>query len=289
MTAFTGMTKMKEIPNKKIAVIYHADCPDGFGASYAAWKKFGDNAEYIPAIHNATPPSLSGKEVYFVDFMYSPKDMERVKSEALLVVIIDHHASNEEFSKVADQRVFDNGHSASVLAWQYFFPDKKVPLFLKYVEDVDIWKFLLPDSKKISNAMWLYPFDYNVWDKIISDFEDEKKIIKYINEGDILLRGADKTVESLVSDAKEIIFEGYDCLISNSPVHYSFLGHSLAMKKPPVGIVWCYENGRVSVSLRSDGTVDVSKLAAKYGGGGHKSAAGFELAGLKEAGKLFGI
>lgn len=31
------------------------------------------------------------------------------------------------------------------------------------------------------------------------------------------------------------------------------------------------------VSLRSDGSVDVSKIAAKYGGGGHASAAGFSV------------
>ena len=31
-------------PLKNIVVIYHADCRDGFGAAYAAWKKFGDRA-----------------------------------------------------------------------------------------------------------------------------------------------------------------------------------------------------------------------------------------------------
>ena len=33
----------------------------------------------------------------------------------------------------------------------------------------------------------------------------------------------------------------------------------------------------ITVSLRSDGSVDVSKLAKKYGGGGHKAAAGFSF------------
>jgi phosphoesterase RecJ-like protein len=31
------------------------------------------------------------------------------------------------------------------------------------------------------------------------------------------------------------------------------------------------------ISLRSDGTVDVSEIAKKYGGGGHIKAAGFVL------------
>jgi bifunctional oligoribonuclease and PAP phosphatase NrnA len=40
------------------------------------------------------------------------------------------------------------------------------------------------------------------------------------------------------------------------------------------------ENGspsRYHVSLRSDGAVDVSQVAASFGGGGHVSAAGFSI------------
>ena len=41
-----------------ISVLYHADCPDGFGGAYAAWKKFGDTAEYIPVKYGRTPPLI---------------------------------------------------------------------------------------------------------------------------------------------------------------------------------------------------------------------------------------
>ena len=33
----------------KTFVTYHQDCPDGFGAAYAAWLKLGNNAAYVPA------------------------------------------------------------------------------------------------------------------------------------------------------------------------------------------------------------------------------------------------
>jgi len=39
------------------------------------------------------------------------------------------------------------------------------------------------------------------------------------------------------------------------------------------------KDGRIRCSLRSKGGVDVSKIAAKFGGGGHKSAAGAYLPG----------
>jgi phosphoesterase RecJ-like protein len=38
-------------------------------------------------------------------------------------------------------------------------------------------------------------------------------------------------------------------------------------------------NGRVKVSFRSVGDVDVAQLAAQFGGGGHKKAAGASLSG----------
>jgi phosphoesterase RecJ-like protein len=34
---------------------------------------------------------------------------------------------------------------------------------------------------------------------------------------------------------------------------------------------------RYHVSLRSDSSVDVARIAAKFGGGGHTSAAGFQI------------
>ncbi|KKT22880.1 MAG: Phosphoesterase, DHHA1 [Parcubacteria group bacterium GW2011_GWB1_43_8b] len=42
-----------------------------------------------------------------------------------------------------------------------------------------------------------------------------------------------------------------------------------------MGIVWYKENDGIHVSLRAQGKVDVSKIAVKYGGGGHKNASGF--------------
>ena len=38
-------------PNSVNVVIYHADCTDGFGAAYSAWKQLGNRAEYYPCKH----------------------------------------------------------------------------------------------------------------------------------------------------------------------------------------------------------------------------------------------
>jgi len=63
------MFKNVTMSEKNIAVLYHGGCPDGFGGAYAAWKKFGDDADYIPMKYNwPVPEKLDGKELYFIDF-----------------------------------------------------------------------------------------------------------------------------------------------------------------------------------------------------------------------------
>ena len=44
-------------------VIYHADCTDGFGAAYSAWKLLGNRAEYHACKHGTKPPIVKGKNV----------------------------------------------------------------------------------------------------------------------------------------------------------------------------------------------------------------------------------
>lgn len=43
----------------KTYVLYHANCQDGLGAKYAAWKKFGDRAIYIPVQYGQPLPEIS--------------------------------------------------------------------------------------------------------------------------------------------------------------------------------------------------------------------------------------
>ena len=46
--------KKNTAPKKENIIIYHSDCYDGFSAAWAAWKKFGSKAEYLPVKHGGT-------------------------------------------------------------------------------------------------------------------------------------------------------------------------------------------------------------------------------------------
>ena len=55
-------------------VIYHGqECPDGFAAAFAAWKRFGDTIQYIPLAHGPgmQVPDVTGKHVVVVDFSFN--------------------------------------------------------------------------------------------------------------------------------------------------------------------------------------------------------------------------
>lgn len=266
---------MKE-EQKKIAVLYHAECRDGFGGAWAAWKKLGDNASYIGVYHNKPfPEDARGKTVCLIDFNYPLVVMRELKKVAVKIIVIDHHISNKDSLAEADESLFDLEHSGAVLAWKYFHGNASVPRLLGLVEDSDLWKFALSGTREIAQALQSYDFDFIIWDKIIEDCESDEGIEKYITEGKTLMRRIDKIVESAVLGAEEMDFEGHKCLVANGAVAVSLTGHALVVKMPPIGIVWSRKGKQIIVSLRGDGSVDLSEIAKKYGGGGHKNAAGF--------------
>ena len=274
---------------KDIVVIYHANCPDGFGGAWAAWKKFGDQADYIPTKHeDSILAGLKNKEIYFIDFIYNQfifktELIQNLIQENKTVTAIDHHITAQSAIKSIPDHLFDNNHSGAVLAWQYFHPDKPIPKILLYIEDTDLWKFQLSTTKEVSSFLELFDFNFNVWNKLAADLETETGLANAVSRGETILLYEDKIVKKSVENyAEEVKFENYKCLAVNYPNFFaSALGHALAKKMPPISIVWSYRRGNNIFSLRSDGTVDVGAIAKKYGGGGHKAAAGFAMSAEK--------
>ena len=80
-------------PSSVDFVIYHANCSDGFGAAWAAWKLLGERAEYHAAKHGDIPPDVRGKNVVVLDFSYSNAITKQLAQSAKNFLIIDHHKS----------------------------------------------------------------------------------------------------------------------------------------------------------------------------------------------------
>lgn len=272
---------------KNIVVIYHADCRDGFGSAYVGWKKFGDSADYLAAYFETEPPDVVGKDVYIFDYTYPRKFLEKIKKDARKLIMIDHHITNSEDIKIASEFVFDINHSGTVLVWKYFYPEKDIPKMFLYIEDIDLWRFGLLKSKEVVSFIDSQKRDFEIWDKLVPTFEDENKFKGYLAKGEDLVSEMNKKVSKIADGASKIIFEGYKTQIVRSDDYTSEVGHTLCRRLPPIGLIWAKKNGNIAVSLRGDGTVDVSQLAKKYGGGGHKNAAGFVLKNEEELGSVF--
>ena len=268
---------------KKIIVFYHADCPDGFGAAWAEWKKFGNRAEYLPIKANQEPNQLGdaeikNRDVYLLDICVSPSKLRELMKNNKSVTIIDHHFTNRETVKCATQWRFDLNHSGAVLSWQHFFPKKSVPWFLSYIEDNDLWKFRLPHSVEISLWLGLFPARFETWERVARDLEKKSLRRKFAQEGKLLLRYENQIIKDILKNAYEVEFKNHRAKAVNTSVSHSQVGHLLIDKKHPIGIVW-YEDGKMrKYSLRSRGSMNVSRIARQFpGGGGHKRAAGFTL------------
>ena len=262
---------------KKIVVIYHRNCADGFGAAWAAWKKFGKKAAYLAVEHQAPLPDIGdGKDVYFLDFFPSVKNqLVEFKKKNHRLVAIDHHISQQEYLQYADEAFFDLNHSGAVSAWKYFHPRKSVPKLLKYVEDGDLWHFKLAKSRELLSALDTFGFDFRLWSKLAKDFESAEKRKKYGEIGRAIESYKLKAMEKISASAESVEFAGHRVLAVNSPILVSEIGHILATRCRDFGIIWRYRNSRLEVSLRSAGETDVAEIAAKRGGGGHKAASGF--------------
>lgn len=265
---------------KNIVVLYHRDCLDGFGAAWAAYKKFGGKAKYIGVEHRSIPPKLENKEVYLVDFCYKEPEMKKLLEKNKKVVVIDHHQTAKSLiEKMIPEHSFALNHSGSVLTWKYFHPNIKIPKLLLYIEDNDLWKFKLGKSREIIGVLALCDFKFLVWNKLEKDLENAKKRKKYASEGALLLKYQEKIIADIAKKAYRVVFKKREALAvnSSSSILHSELGHVLVKRGYPVAIVWYRMKNKIKVSLRSDGKTDVAKIAEKYEGGGHKAAAGFSF------------
>jgi len=262
-------------PSSVNFVIYHADCSDGFGAAYSAWKLLGDRAQYHAAKYGEPPPNVTGKNVAILDFSYDNATTKRLIKEANSLIVIDHHKSAMvELHDVSCTR-FDMTHSGAMLAWKFFHPGKESPRMIKYIEDRDLWNWQLPYSKEFSAAFDMVPFDFEEFDKYL----DDSAIDNAQERGAYILAYSKTVISKIAKHAVARKLFGKNVLVVNSSHWMSEIGAALS-PKCDFAVIWYHdhESLQVKVSLRAHhDDADVSEIAKKFGGGGHRLAAGFNL------------
>lgn len=328
------------IPTKPPLVMYHSNCVDGFGAAFAAWRCYGDNAVYMQVSYgDFTLPMLQedhefllNREVYILDFSFSREVMDFIFKICTKVIWLDHHKTafelyGKEPNELDSQPIYgldigidiahyielNNCKSGAMLAWNWFNLHAKVPKLIQHIDDYDRWQFKLPDTKAFNKFLWsLTPWTFEQWNKLLD--MPQAEIAGAYMAGEAILRAHDRTVESVIaaskmsctitwfeateisnrfdSPYKQVISSrevGAVGLAANCPKHLaSDVGHKLATESTTYGMCWFQRSdSKIEVSLRSNGNYDVSAIAKKFGGGGHKNAAGFILPSMSLLQKFF--
>lgn len=278
-SAIRGITRTMDT-RRTTAVLYHGNCPDGFGGAYAAWKKFGDAADYIPLSRSEEPPieHAQGKNLYFIDFSYTAEVMNRFVEVAESMTVLDHHEGVRDVVESMPHYVFDNERSGAGIAWDFFHPDTPRPKLLTHVEDDDLFRFALPETKEVITYLEVQPFTFEVWDEIATALDDPSKRETLLAKAATYREYFDHLVALSVEHAKLVSFEGMQVYFATShPLKSmkSLVGNQLSTKHPPLALVVSAHPDGYGVSIRGDGSVDVAKIAQKFGGNGHPSAAGF--------------
>lgn len=274
-------------------VIFHSmngtmHCDDGFAAACVA--KLGISTgepEFFPGIYGQDPPldRMQGRTVYLLDFSYKRPAMLDIvwKGKPERLVVLDHHKTAEaELAGFADEAKvgascyveFDMSHSGAILAWRYFFGNTyTAPELLQRIEDGDLWRFAYGNTKTVQAALRSYPQTFEVWLDLL-----ERPIDELAAEGVAIRRFIDAKVREILPNARRMSVAGHEVWGVACP---KFLASEIAAELAerdggPFGVA--YEDGATHrvYSLRSRGEFDVSTIAAKMGGGGHKNAAGYQ-------------
>lgn len=259
-------------------IVYHSDCHDGITALWAA-KKAWPKAEAYAGKHGEPPDleRLKGKDVLIVDFSWKREPLMQVAEVAHSIRLLDHHKSALEDltangEELPEWATFDMNRSGAGITWDEMMGGER-PRLIDYVEDRDIWRFALPKSREVHACCGSYPLTLEA-----RDFLMGLPIEKMAEEGTAILRYHDQLVESASKHALRERIDGHDVPSISCPVIAiaSDLGHKLAVGEK-FSAVWVKrKDGSIYYGLRSteDG-MDVSEIATKKGGGGHKNAAGF--------------
>ena len=268
---------------------YHAGCPDGFGAAWAVWRAWGDEARYIPCGHDEAlqAENYRGAQLVFVDIAPTNDSLRALGDVAAKLMVLDHHLSSQtrfesdpalasEIEEAGHRVIFDRTHSGAVLAWQHFMTGAEpVPDLLRYVEDQDLWNWKLPRSEQINAAIASYPRRFKVWSTL-----SVRPLEEIAAEGEPILRSQQIEIERILTSAHRVRIDARPVEAVNATQNRSNLGHELAKRArfdAAWGCVYRVNGKRVDVSLYSIGDLDVSAVAGHYGGGGHRNAAGFSL------------
>lgn len=266
--------------------IYHIADHDGKGSAAIVRSVYPD-CELMGLNHDMEIPyeDIRKHDKIVVCDIALPLDFMFELSQTKDFIWIDHHLS---VIKEYDEAVKNGkpeikglrrvGTAAICLTWEYFYPDKEIPEGIKLIGLNDL--FMLEDKR-------VRPFEYAIQSQGVNRPQDEvwKRLINNevdiratVEKGKAILSWIKARNYRLVrSLAFESQYMGYKCICANMPQGYSEFFDSLPDREQYDVMINFYMNKKNGWNLSfytEKNDVDVSKIAATFGGGGHQKASG---------------
>ena len=290
-------------------VIYHAGCRDGWAAAFVAHAYYHGAADFFAAYYGQEPPPVThGQRVFLLDFCYK-RDVLVALAKRCDLAVLDHHktaqADVDGLSRHLLEVVFDMDRSGAGIAWDYFYGGDKHdgfvlgrpigdvlrPWWVNYVEDRDLWRWALPDSRLVNAYLGALPFTFDGWREGVSISLDQAKTMgRAIDQkvGQYVAEVSKNAAWGFVYDTTGASLFGEAVPIVNVPQCDVSEVLEFLMSEHDVDSAvawWQRADGLFQYSLRSTerSRLDVSALAKRCGGGGHRQAAGFQTPQLVHA------
>lgn len=303
-------------PDRPVArdafIFYHANCPDGFGALWALASRLDLGLTTPRQLqHHAfpldygqdLPPIPDRAEVYFLDFCFK-QDQRQILADLAArcsrVVVVDHHATGawiEQDAPEGVEVVFDQSKSGAVLTWEAFRGGSPVPPLLQYVQDRDLWRHELPHSEAVNLAIRFRARELAAWMELESMIRRDLAVV--VREGAAIMAYRDVLVRQTVESAALYELDAEGCpprlvwmicqpsLVSDA-CHAALTAYpdalfavAFVIERNPNGDKW-----RVGLRARNGG-YNVAAIAQRFGGGGHRAAAGFSFSLPKNTSNLY--
>lgn len=248
------------------------------------------------------------------------KEFDEVcKEKDIKILLLDHHQSGLECMQKYSWYFLDNSRCAAKIVYDFFskicFNDEKMKDFINIVNAVDIWLNkdkdfelgkvclgLIANAKEINRVMFKkehISYMFYLLDRAKTFMQKERSHILLDNalhfiKKDYFIKDNDDTLANLISkfivkklqDHKEeftIFYENHKGLLTSNIGNTSIIGNEFLINNPDYDF-FLDVSSKKTLSIRANGSLDVSLMAKKLvGGGGHKNASGGLFASFKDS------
>ncbi len=293
----------------KNIIIHHNDF-DGISSAAIVYQNlksvFKGNIEFYETNYNREFDfSIVDQDdfVYIVDFSFPIGEMKLLKKSCSNLIWIDHHKTAiEEAEKYGFRTsgIIEIGYAGVELTWLYFnnieillTNDKKailnsIPINVKLVGRYDVWD--KDFSKSRFTDPWTFQYglralskEYDlrnptseIWNELLNEknhITDLRQRIFTSGEGVLAYKKQEYNIG--LSSSFEVDFEGLKVITINNVLHGSMQLEKIEDNYDATVVFHRKKDIWLFSMYSSKDNIDVGSIAKKYGGGGHKGAAGF--------------